>query len=76
MFVAQLHERPRPRCHHPRKATNARLAPVKQEHTLAFMFETRFAVRTTAHAMNLGELQHEYYEVWQGLKRTFTPPVQ
>jgi homogentisate 1,2-dioxygenase len=57
------------------KATNAQLAPVKQEHTLAFMFETRFAVRTTAHAMNLGELQHEYYEVWQGLKRTFTPPA-
>jgi homogentisate 1,2-dioxygenase len=47
---------------------------VKQEHTLAFMFETRFAVRTTKHAMSVGELQHEYYEVWQGLSRTFTPP--
>ncbi|MFM8568251.1 MAG: homogentisate 1,2-dioxygenase, partial [Candidatus Kapaibacterium sp.] len=57
------------------KATNANLAPVKQEHTLAFMFETRFAVRTTKHAMNLGELQHEYYEVWQGLSRTFSPPA-
>lgn len=56
------------------KATNANLAPVKQEHTLAFMFETRFAVRTTKHAMSVGELQHEYYEVWQGLSRTFTPP--
>ncbi len=53
------------------KATNADLKPHKQEHTLAFMFETRMAVQTTQHAMSIGELQHDYYQVWQGLEKRF-----
>ncbi|MBL7974800.1 MAG: homogentisate 1,2-dioxygenase [Candidatus Kapabacteria bacterium] len=55
------------------KATNAELKPVKQQNTLAFMFETRFAVRPTKHAMNIGELQLDYFECWQGLERKFDP---
>ncbi|MBL7997618.1 MAG: homogentisate 1,2-dioxygenase [Candidatus Kapabacteria bacterium] len=55
------------------KATNADLQPHKQQNTLAFMFETRFATRTTKHAMNLSELQMDYYECWQGLERRFMP---
>ncbi len=55
------------------KATQAALQPVKQEHTLAFMFETRMVVRPTKHAMSIGELQHDYFEVWQGLSRRFQP---
>ncbi len=53
-------------------ATNAQLAPHKQENTLAFMFETRFVCKTTKYAMETGELQHDYYECWQGLQPQFT----
>lgn len=55
------------------KATNADLKPVKQSSTLAFMFETRYVVRPTKHAMNIGELQWDYFECWQGLSRKFSP---
>jgi len=53
-------------------ATNAQLTPHKQENTLAFMFETRFVCKTTKYAMETGELQHDYYECWQGLQPQFT----
>lgn len=53
-------------------ATNANLVPHKQENTLAFMFETRFVCRPTRYAMEIGELQHDYYECWQGLKPQFS----
>jgi homogentisate 1,2-dioxygenase len=38
------------------------------------MFETQFAVRPTAFAMNARILQHEYFECWQGLKKRFVAP--
>ena len=54
------------------RATHAELKPVHIKDTLAFMFETRMAVRPTRYALESKILQHEYYECWQGLKRNFT----
>ena len=53
---------------------NADLKPLKLSGTLAFMFESRYIIRPTKHAMESAELQHEYFEVWQGLKKNFQPP--
>jgi homogentisate 1,2-dioxygenase len=53
-------------------ATNAQLVPHKQENTLAFMFETRFVCKPTKYAMETGELQHDYYQCWQGLQPQFS----
>ena len=57
-----------------KRMTQAELAPVKLTDTLAFMFETRFVARPTAFAMNTGELQHDYWQCWQGLTPEFTAP--
>ena len=53
------------------KASNAELKPQKVENTLAFMFESRYIIRPTRFAMETSELQHEYFEVWQKLKKNF-----
>ena len=53
------------------KASNAELAPQKLSGTLAFMFESRYIIRPTRFAMETSELQHEYFEVWQRLKKNF-----
>lgn len=53
------------------KASNASLQPQKLSGTLAFMFESRYVIRPTKFAMDCAELQHEYSEVWQGLKKNF-----
>jgi len=53
------------------KASNADLKPQKLSGTLAFMFESRYIIRPTRFAMDSAELQHEYSEVWQGLKKNF-----
>ena len=55
------------------KASNAELKPQFLGDTLAFMFETRFACRPTKYAVETAELQHEYYECWQDLKKHFDP---
>ena len=54
------------------RASAADLAPRKISDSLAFMFETRLAVRPTRYALEEKILQHEYYECWQELKRNFT----
>lgn len=54
------------------KASNADLAPQKLSGTLAFMFESRYIIRPTKFAMETSELQHEYFEVWQRLKKNFS----
>ncbi len=54
------------------KASNADLKPQKLAGTLAFMFESRYIIRPTKFAMDCAELQHEYSEVWQGLKKNFS----
>ena len=55
------------------QATQADLKPVRLADTMAFMFETRYVVRPTKYAMDTTELQGEYFECWQGLKKHFTP---
>jgi homogentisate 1,2-dioxygenase len=54
-------------------AIKADLKPVHLSDTMAFMFETRYVVRPTKYAMDTTELQGEYYECWQGLKKQFAP---
>ena len=53
------------------KASDAELAPQKLEGTMAFMFESRYVIRPTKFAMETSQLQHEYSEVWQKLKKNF-----
>lgn len=53
------------------KASNAELKPQKLEGTMAFMFESRYIIRPTRFAIETSKLQHEYSEVWQGLKKNF-----
>jgi homogentisate 1,2-dioxygenase len=53
------------------RASNAELKPHKVDNTMAFMFETRFAIRLTRYAMGSSELQRDYFEGWQGLKKNF-----
>jgi homogentisate 1,2-dioxygenase len=53
------------------KASNSSLEPQKLAGTMAFMFESRYIIRPTRFAMETAELQHEYSEVWQGLKKYF-----
>jgi homogentisate 1,2-dioxygenase len=54
-------------------AIKADLKPMHLTDTMAFMFETRYVVRPTKYAMDTTELQGEYYECWQGLKKQFVP---
>ncbi|MEJ7849116.1 MAG: homogentisate 1,2-dioxygenase [Pyrinomonadaceae bacterium] len=54
------------------KASNVELAPQKLSGTLAFMFESRYIIRPTKFAMETSELQHEYFEVWQRMKKNFS----
>ena len=41
--------------------------------TMAFMFETRCIIRPSRHALEAAELQAEYFQCWQGLKKHFDP---
>ncbi len=54
------------------KASSAELKPQKLSGTMAFMFESRYIIRPTRFAMDCAELQHEYSDVWQGLKKNFS----
>jgi homogentisate 1,2-dioxygenase len=54
------------------RATRAELKPHKIEDTMAFMFESRFAMRLTRYAVESSELQHDYFEGWQGLEKHFS----
>ena len=53
------------------RATKAELKPHKIEDTMAFMFESRYAMRLTRYAIESSELQHDYFEGWQGLDKHF-----
>jgi homogentisate 1,2-dioxygenase len=52
-------------------ASQSELKPVKLTDTMAFMFETRFPQRLTKYASELAELQHDYADCWQGLRKQF-----
>ena len=41
--------------------------------TMAFMFETRAVIRPTKQAMEAKELQSDYWQCWQGIKKHFDP---
>ena len=53
------------------KASRAALAPHKLEHTLAFMFESRWRFRPTAFAMQCGALDRDYAGCWAALNDGF-----
>ena len=53
------------------RASSAELKPHKLENTMAFMFESRYAMRLTKYAMQSSQLQNDYFEGWQGLKKLF-----
>ena len=53
------------------RATNAALAPHKLDHTLAFMFESRWRFRPTAWALRDGALDTGYAQCWAGLEDRF-----
>ncbi|MBI3527376.1 MAG: homogentisate 1,2-dioxygenase [Betaproteobacteria bacterium] len=56
------------------KASRADLSkPDVIRDTMAFMFETRCALRPTRYALESGQLQSDYFRCWQGLKRHFDP---
>jgi len=54
------------------RASSAALQPHKIENTMAFMFESRFAMRLCRYAAESAQLQQDYFEGWQGLKKRFT----
>jgi homogentisate 1,2-dioxygenase len=56
------------------RASRAELKPHKLEDTMAFMFESRYAMRLTRHAIDSSALQHDYFEGWQGLAKHFRQP--
>lgn len=53
------------------KASNMELVPQKLSGTMAFMFESRYIIRPTRFAMECPQLQMDYADVWQGLKKNF-----
>ena len=52
-------------------ASNVELKPVKLTNTLAFMFETRYTIHPTPHALASAQLQRNYQACWQGLAKHF-----
>ena len=54
-------------------ASNSELKPVKLTGTMAFMFETRYPQRVTAHAATSATLQDDYADCWKGLEKRFDP---
>ena len=54
-----------------RRASDAELTPQKIEDTMAFMFETRWVLRPTAHALGAPWLQRDYDPAWSGFPKLF-----
>ena len=55
------------------KASSTDLKPQKLDHTLAFMFESRFRFIPTAFALQSAALDQDYADCWAGLKDQFKP---
>ena len=53
------------------KASNAPLVPHKLDHTLAFMFESRWRFKPTAFALGCGALDTRYADCWSALNDRF-----
>ena len=55
------------------KASTVPLNPQKVDDTLAFMFETRWPITATRHALDALHRQPDYDSVWDGIQRNFHP---
>ena len=55
------------------RASNAPLAPHKLDHTLAFMFESRWRFKPTAWALGHAALDRGYADCWADLADNFKP---
>jgi homogentisate 1,2-dioxygenase len=56
------------------KATAAdTTTPRRVADTMAFMFETRWVIQPTRFALETPQLQADYFNCWQGLKKHFNP---
>ena len=55
------------------RASHGPLAPHKLDHTLAFMFESRYKFIPTEFALTSPQLEPNYADCWAGLKDQFTP---
>ncbi|SHG76229.1 homogentisate 1,2-dioxygenase [Ferrimonas marina] len=53
------------------KATKVELAPQRYEDTMAFMFESRYAIEPTPYAQRCPQRQQDYLRCWDGLKKHF-----
>ena len=51
-------------------------APAKVADTMAFMFETPAIIKPTRYALESAQLQSEYFQCWQNLKKNFTPETK
>lgn len=47
--------------------------PAKVADTMAFMFETPAVIKPTHFALNSAQLQGEYFQCWQSLRKNFSP---
>src|SRR5579862_6490609 len=47
--------------------------PQRIADTMAFMFESRWVIQPTRAAMQSAQLQADYFQCWQGLKKHFDP---
>ena len=56
------------------KASAAPLAPHRIDGTMAFMFETRFVLRPTRHALQSPTMQLDYDDCWTGFAKARLPP--
>jgi homogentisate 1,2-dioxygenase len=52
-------------------ASTAILEPRKIQDTMAFMFESRLTLSLTEYALHAAELQPDYFEAWQQIRRRF-----
>ena len=59
-----------------RKATDAALAPVRLDDTMAFMFETRYPIRLTEWAAASPQAQDDYDRCWRGLESNFAEALR
>jgi homogentisate 1,2-dioxygenase len=47
--------------------------PEQLLNTMAFMFESRYVIHPSPYALESPQLQRDYFECWQGLKKHFDP---
>ena len=50
--------------------------PNKVADTMAFMFETRTVIKPTRFALDTSQLQADYFQCWQTIKKNFSPETK